>query len=33
MKKIKVSWKVLKVKDSSRVCMSYCFKYCEANQN
>lgn len=33
MKKINISWKVKKVKDSSRVNMMYCFKTCTANQN
>lgn len=31
--KIKVSYKVKKVQDSTRVNMMYCFKSCEANQN
>lgn len=32
-KKVKVTWKVRKVKDSARVNMMYCFKSCEVNQN
>lgn len=33
MKKITVSWKVKKVKDSARINTMYCFKSCEKNQN
>ena len=33
MKKINISWKIKKVKDSARVNMMYCFKSCTANQN
>ena len=33
MKKVKISWKVKKVKNSARVNTMYCFKSCERNQN
>ena len=33
MKKVKVTWTVKKVKDSSRVNAMYCFKNCDKNQN
>ena len=33
MRKIKVAWKIKKVKDVSRVNATFCFKHCQKNQN